>query len=75
MTDLVAYVPYYNFLWLIDDDLYFNLSLWFFKIFFESKGIFDKAGVTTFFPPRIPAKAPERSGAGLSSNGALLLED
>ncbi len=43
MTDLVAYAPYYNFLWLIDDDLYFNLSLWFFKIFFESKGIFDKA--------------------------------
>ena len=32
-------------------------------------------GVTTFFPPRIPAKAPERSGRGLSSNVALVLED
>ncbi len=32
-------------------------------------------GVTTFFPPKIPAKAPERSGTGLSRNVALLLED
>jgi len=32
-------------------------------------------GVTTFFPPRIPAKAPERSGRGLRSNVALVLED
>jgi hypothetical protein len=27
------------------------------------------------FPPKIPAKAPEGSGTGLSSNGTLLLED
>ena len=32
-------------------------------------------GVPTFFPPKIPAKAPARSGTGLSRNVALLLED
>ena len=32
-------------------------------------------GVTTFFPPKIQASAPERSGTGLRRNVALLLED
>jgi hypothetical protein len=48
----------------------------FYLVRFQSNELLrGQIGVPTFFPLRIPAKAPECSGTGLSSNGALLLED